>query len=227
MRRLFFSVVLILVALQSLAQVVPTGPMEYPALHIPKFRDFWFDLLPQILLVVFTGTLWWSTRQLVKGAETNAERQLRAYVFLDPANELTIARRPSSVETFEVAINVKNTGLTPAYKVVGYCWTHLGGWPLPEDFNFAGPLTSEPDTHTILAAGAVTSFHTGTSRPLTSEELQSLQSGALRLYMYGHVTYVDAFGKARVTTFCRASTAEGASGYATALAATRLHNDAT
>jgi hypothetical protein len=37
------------------------------------------------LLFVATFALWWSTRRLVKGADKNAERQLRAYVLVHSA----------------------------------------------------------------------------------------------------------------------------------------------
>ena len=36
------------------------------------------------LLVLFTFTLWWATRDLVKGAEATAERELRAYISVEP-----------------------------------------------------------------------------------------------------------------------------------------------
>ncbi len=195
--------------------------------HGPTHWQFWLEKLPELLLVIFTGTLWLATRDLVKGAESNAERQLRAYVFPKDDSAISVVQGPSTTRPFEVNVAVKNYGQTPAHDVVASAWVGLDEWPLKDTFNFDGPPSAEPVAKALIPPGATSHYHTGSARPLTTEELASVNSGRLRLYIYGNVKYVDAFKKPRVTNFCYASSTEGSKGYKTAIAKSHLHNDAT
>jgi len=155
-----------------------------------------------------------------------ARRQLRAYIFLDPAKEFTFVRRPSTTATMEVEIHVKNLGATPAHDVIGESWVTLDVWPMPADFSFTGPLDDGPRSPDVIPPGGRSHFHTGSSRPLTAEEFAAVQSGALRVYIYGAIRYKDAFDRHHWTNFCQASTALGREGFTTAMAKCDRHNDA-
>ena len=206
--------------------------------QISETSEYWviFDRKLKItdcLLVIFTGLLfastvllWWHTRQLVLGADKTAERQLRAYVFLDPENEMTFVSPASTTSTIEIEIHVRNTGLTPAYDVVGESWVALDVWPIPENFNFSGPPSGQPDNRFIIPPNSRIHYHTGTARPMTAQELAAMESGTACIYVYGRISYRDAFDKPRYTNFCYASTTLHKLGYTKTLAMSDRHNDA-
>ena len=189
--------------------------------------------LGTIWIAIFTGTLWhattnlWrSTDRLAFGTERSAERQLRAYVFLDPVDEFTFVRRPSTIATVEVEIHVKNLGATPAHEVVADSWMTMDVWPMPQEFSFVGPPGTEPTTKSVLPPGGTVHFHTGTSRPFSDAELAEIQNGNRRLYIFGQIRYTDTFNRPHWTNFCQASTALGREGFRTAMAKCDRHNDA-
>jgi hypothetical protein len=66
-------------------------------------------------MVLVTGGLWKATRDLVKGAEKTAERQLRAYLTAKAGN--IIHERRSDGWWLEWHPEITNVGQTPAYRV--------------------------------------------------------------------------------------------------------------
>jgi hypothetical protein len=179
-----------------------------------------------VIIALSTIALWSATASLVKGAEDASRRQLRPYVFLDPEKEMTFVRHPSITETVEVEIHVRNMGLTPAHNVLGISWMALEKWPLPNGFNFVGPIDDRPVTRSVIPPNGIVHYHTGTGRPMTPDELAAVESGALCLYIYGHIHYTDSFGHPHWTNFCHASTNLGKQGFRTAMAKCDRHNDA-
>lgn len=71
-----------------LIKIIPTPSIEPPANEkqsdAPKVwwnrEEWWSEHIVEILLAVATVLLWIATRELVRGAEKTAERQLRAYI---------------------------------------------------------------------------------------------------------------------------------------------------
>lgn len=186
-----------------------------------------------IILAISTIGLWRSTRKLWEAGEKQiavaafaansseqsaraaqraaaimgqtAERQLRAYVFLDPdkvLEELRVAvgEEPSGM------LRVKNFGLTPAYDCVTVRGTANAPWPLPPDIDLKIKRTGE--TGQIVPPGGVTYVGFGPQLgkegggKVTAEEFADFQSGARRFYVFGCVHYTDAFHKERYTNFC-------------------------
>jgi hypothetical protein len=186
-----------------------------------------FYVKPGEWLIGFvTLLLWISTQLLVREAKATSRRQLRAYVFLDPAKEFTFARKMSTAAAVEVEIHVKNLGATPAHEVIGFAWVHLDVWPLPQTFQFTGPIVGEPSKKSVIPPGAATHYHTGAARPLTAEEMAAVERGDLSIYIYGRIEYKDAFNRPHWTNFCFATTALGKEGFSTAIAKCDRHNDA-
>jgi hypothetical protein len=216
-----------------LALVCVTATAVADPENAPSTSEF-LSKLPEILLVlftgllvVFTGTLWWATRGLVRSAEATAERQLRAYVFPEAGGEIHGARGPSTTQTLELDVRVKNYGQTPAYGAVGNTWVEVDAWPLPDDFQFEGPPASGPIVTSAIPPGGWISFHAGTNRPFDKEEIDAIRSGQLRIYIYGNIRYRDAFDKPRITNFCYESSIEASKGFVTAIGKSHRHNDAT
>jgi hypothetical protein len=80
--------------------------------------EFWTILgrrlkITDTLLVAFTFTLWWATRDLVVGSERTAKRQLRAYISVEMGTNFRQNRRVR----FEFRPIVNNNGQTPANEV--------------------------------------------------------------------------------------------------------------
>ena len=112
---------------------------------------------------------------------------------------LAVGEEPSFMLRF------KNFGLTPAYKVGVVRSIMSGPWPLPDNVE----LTSNSVESGVqtLAPGAVTfggstPHKGGDASVVTDGEMAQLRSGERRMYIYGQLTYVDAFNQDRFTNFC-------------------------
>jgi hypothetical protein len=80
----------------------------------------WATVVATIVIAIFTGTLWWSTYKLwdagerqLRHLEASSQRQLRAYVGV----EWCRVASPDGGNTFEVEVQIKNTGQTPAFEI--------------------------------------------------------------------------------------------------------------
>lgn len=135
------------------------------------------------------------------------KRQLRAYVLVDQSSILV-----DESNYVHPRIQIKNGGLTPAYKVAGWGCLVVGRFRVGDGvINTETDLpTGEPEDQSsipksIIGPGGTkikTSFtfcdtKPFTYRPLTSEERVRLRSSTAAIYMYGEETYIDAFGDAR------------------------------
>jgi hypothetical protein len=187
-----------------------------------------------ITAAFFTGSYVNASWRAIREAEIQSfilrdqeQRQLRAYIFLPPDNELHVVAYPSTKNTFEIDINVKNFGQTPAYQVITESWVNLAPWPPPGNFDYTGPLDPNRIFAYIIPPGGIVHFHAGSGRPFTQTEMTSLEDGALSLYIFGSITYEDAFGIKQHTDFCFASSTQDQLGFTTAIGVCPNHNDAT
>lgn len=174
----------------------PKNWKEWPAFSWCK-ANAWLDAerviaLFTVILGLATWLLWRATDKLVKGADRTAERQLRAYVHLVQAEVQNFG-----VGTVRIRTVVKNYGQTPAYKFT--LWIGAGADDLPNKTPFI--LPPRPDSHaTILAPGAFsTSFNE--YGPLTEKHVEQIKAGEAAIWNWGKITYDDAFGISRETTF--------------------------
>ena len=145
-----------------------------------------------VVLALATFFLWRSTRDLVRGAENTAERQLRAYVFVK-SMEL---RYFGTTRPFEVAARVKNSGQTPAYHLRTRITATLAVFPIKE-FVSAPPTPGE----SILGPSDELEISNVSPRTLTADERGKTVNGEYAIYVYGEIDYVDAFGRTRHTRF--------------------------
>lgn len=171
------------------------------------------------VLAAFTILLAFYTRRLALIASETAERQLRAYVQVE-------IEKIDFGPTVEVVLLAKNVGQTPAYGTTVHSWVDLRPFPHPPGGSFTGPSGAAPESKSIINGGQSTRNKTGSSRPLTDKEAAAVADGtSLRLYIYGDVTYEDAFKKPRHTNFCLAL--RGAPRQLCDVAMSSYHNDAT
>ena len=139
-----------------------------------------------VALVVATGFLWWSTRQLVKDTQNSAERQLRAYVFIEAMElqDFSVGTRPKLV------FRLKNYGQTPAHNVrVQFCSVISATW---EDFAFKTELPGliPPGDHML---------GTNIFPVLTELVFSDVVLGRCLVWFNAQIDYVDAFGRHQCT----------------------------
>jgi hypothetical protein len=160
--------------------------------YMEAHTDFWIAIGTLIiaaftlLLGIATFLLWRATRNLVRGAERTAERQLRAYIGILHYE----IRNAKTGQHPECDIAFKNFGLTPAYKVKvrnEFKFIALPG--RPEDFAMTDPNPIAP-----LAPANETTLKSKADNTLTQDEVDQLELDVARLFCFGEMTYEDAFG---------------------------------
>src|SRR5207245_7595708 len=123
-----------------------------------------------------------------------AVRQLRAYVCLSGA---LIAFKKANAP--EVQVDMKNCGQTPAYDVRQWIHTWIEEHPLkvalPE------PPADFPMSIAILLPGGNNMMVIERKPPISQEILNVLGTSQATLYIYGKLTYKDAFGHYRNTDY--------------------------
>lgn len=107
----------------------------------------WVEHWPEILLAFFTLGLWMATAQLVRGSERTAKRQLRAYVGVERAPV------EPQVGAIKIALEIKNTGQTPAYQVI--TWANMSKFSPPQVPAF--PVYDGSNRYAVIGAmGGIT-----------------------------------------------------------------------
>jgi hypothetical protein len=127
------------------------------------------------------------TRESLELASNTAERQLRAYVFIDHASLVDFDGVPT------VQVLIKNAGQTPAYNVVAWNAVQLHRFPLAIEL-------VRPDNVEITRcnSGPGMSFHLTTKlSELREAHRAAIRAGVQALYVFGRADYVDAFGRNR------------------------------
>jgi hypothetical protein len=147
-----------------------------------------------VVLGLATGALWRSTDRLVTGAEKTAERQLRAYVF---PTKVVLTNATTSPK---ITIEYQNCGQTPAYNVAIWTTTASAIYPLLEEPH--GPEIEPTASWGHIGPGIPIHLDTFPEPSVTPGEIAALAQGNGALYMYGVLSYVDAFKKSRSLKFC-------------------------
>jgi len=143
-----------------------------------------------------------------------AIRQLRAYVFVDTIDVVNIIPPPpgevlpAGAWNYQPAIGpmayiiIKNSGQTPAYDVL--TWADIkflefpNTSPLPYgDRNAPGLIK----TKLTLPAEGKSSKSIKLQQPLTNDEIEKLRATTHAIYVYGDITYKDAFDNQRTSNF--------------------------
>ncbi len=156
-----------------------------------------FVALFTLLLAVYTALLYRSTAALAKGADKSAKdigamtiATERAYVKL--SHMAPGLRIKEGQKSCEVQVEIRNHGRTPATVTDVRVWGKLleHGEPLPMPFQYPPPIQSPS---AFLVAGEA--FFKTQVLPLHGDNSESVICSAKRLWVYGHVDYIDAFGR--------------------------------
>lgn len=175
---------------------------------------FWTKILALVALVQFAAIImqtWILRRTLrateqaaksadyaVRSAESTAVHELRAYISATPDHIYNF----SVTQALGIKATIRNAGKTPAYGVAPRSRVALLPFPLPANYQF-------PELPPVSAAFTLhpeeTIFHTTYSESsFTQAEINAAIDGSkLRIYMFGEISYEDAFGQKRITEFCR------------------------
>jgi len=146
-----------------------------------------------VVLALSTIFLWLATRDLVRGAEKTAKQQLRAYVFVEKASVLLDGM------TLKAAVDVRNSGLTPAYDVNIRSRMQTAEAELPfvllpiEDVavdraNMGPGMVINPNSELVIPH----------DRP---DAIEAFKSGRGVIYLFGNIEYRDAFEQTWVLDF--------------------------
>ncbi len=128
-------------------------------------------------------------------------RQMRAYLTVGLG--AVIKQDTATNYRFEVRMTLQNVGNTPAYKVVSNVRADVLPFPLPQDFQ--PPPIVDTGSGTNVVGPHQNFVLTGiVDRMYSDDEINEIQNGSTkRLYIYGKITYEDAFGISRQTNFCQ------------------------
>jgi hypothetical protein len=148
------------------------------------------------LLFLATIGLFWATRDLVKGADKNAEKQLRAYVAIWGGAIEPQRFADDGVLALAVRVELKNSGQTPGY---GFrTWLDLKvDVPSAIPFKFLDNLNDR--AFSIIGPG--TNANIDQAVATTPEEIAELNAGTKKLFIWGKVEYKDIFDRKRFFVF--------------------------
>jgi hypothetical protein len=136
------------------------------------------------------GRAW---RRATAGAQRNGRRQLRAYVNVTKVTGWNDGRHTFTIE-------IKNYGQTPAYHMRTDCAVVLTDFPLVQELR----LPADPTFLTgpgVAAPGAESHIVVEVKPPLSDDELDRVRDGEKAIFIFGRITYVDAFNSNRWTLF--------------------------
>jgi hypothetical protein len=157
-----------------------------------------------IIVGFATWALYAATRDLVRGANKTAERQLRAYVIVGE-DRGGFGRRDEKLLAMFV---IKNSGQTPARDVHYAARLKLLDFPLKESPFIKFPVDIEEGAKTqkflVGPNGGTARGYGWSEEKFTSQEADAalMQHQTRRLHCFGLVRYKDVFGETRTTKFC-------------------------
>jgi hypothetical protein len=170
-------------------------PIVYASDTAPSVSNEILGVNPgEWLIAIATAALAWATWRLVKGADRNAEQQLRAYVYVRSPTIKNLATGNGDVD---VTIPIKNAGQTPAYDLSIRAEIETLDFPSPAT---AVTLPEQPGISNITIGPSSEYFFEFSVDPLSQEVLSELDK-TKAVYIRGEIKYRDAFGAARFTHF--------------------------
>ena len=150
--------------------------------------------LATVVLAFFANLQWRETRKTGK-------RQLRAYLSV-VIGDAAYQERTKDIK-FEARPVIRNAGQTPAYKVRCEIRAEIIPRALARDYAFTPPSTGQKSQSSIgpqetrMIGGTVPYF-------VPDDDVDDIKAGTDRsLWVWGVVTYEDAFGDEQTTEFCQ------------------------
>jgi hypothetical protein len=171
-----------------------------PLIYLPEHSEFWKEPLGmkpgEWLLSLATFGLWYATWRLVRGADQNAERQLRAYVSL--VGGAMVHATVDNLPGYLVQIELKNGGTTPGYEFTTWI---MGPQVLSLDEVPFGPPRPESDRTSKSIIAPNTSAWINHYAIWNRGELEDVRNRKRAVFVWGGGDYKDAFGHPRKFIF--------------------------
>jgi hypothetical protein len=139
------------------------------------------------------------TRYMIDARESS-ERQLRAYMAIDP---LPLKDFAKDIAT-QGGVKITSKGQTPAYDVTLITYIATLPYPPKEDIRLtASPVIKGDIISTILTPGQSTKSYVTLGYAPNESQFQIIKDGkTYRLYVWGEANYMDTFKKKRLSRFC-------------------------
>lgn len=191
-----------------------TGQKQCAAHHLGPYALFWViavidqhngfvTALGTVAVAAFTWTLWRTsdkqsrlTRESIDEAVASSERQLRPYVHVkDSEHRISLQTRPDGTQYVEGIVFWfvwQNAGQTPAERVR----TSINDGAVPMN-QIGDPAFAMGNESSESAIGPGMTATTGL-KLIDIAPLSAVWAGALRLYVWARIEYVDALRPTRV-----------------------------
>jgi hypothetical protein len=147
-----------------------------------------------IAIAAFTYTLFRATTKLWSANAQHSERELRAYVSIEPK----IVYNFGAINPVVIGADAKNHGRTPATEIAyDFSMGPLPN-PLPVGFIFPAPSRQLNVNNSLFPDASVpTRFQN--NNLLTAPEITAIETDVQRFHIWGVAHYRDAFGDRRTT----------------------------
>lgn len=160
-------------------------------------------------LMIFTGLLVWvGYRQ-----EKTTRRQMRAFVYVNEGAVFNVAHpvyplpgyKPTGAEIVSptegpfARLTIKNSGSTPAFRVAHWGGIHVAEFPLKSELPPIRLTKRAP--HSALPPDSVNTKWVRFPQPLTAQQIEGLRNGTVAIWVYGEITYRDAFRRKHVSRY--------------------------
>jgi hypothetical protein len=169
--------------------------------------------LSAVAVALFTFTLWLSTHRLWRAGERQLDAAIlaqRAWIQITPYWATDVPPAAYAYGTvppppqFRFGSKLDNVGNMPASNLKNTINYILTKSELPDDFAFPYDGAPLPEAGVLGTKQFLMGPHIPRDRYITADEIRDMQAEALRLYLYGWVTYSDGFATTprRTNRFC-------------------------
>lgn len=171
-----------------------------------KKAPIWIEAACALALVFITGTYTYYAGQQLRTMKNTLNLD-RPWVGISGSGNFELKMPEGG--PLSITMNAQNTGRTPALNLVTVNKLEtvgLGGHA--PDFEYSKSEASPP---VVLFPGSITTIKIDTNRSsaqgnalqhLTTPEVEALQSGAVKIYVYGSIWYDDTHGHSHRTDYC-------------------------
>jgi hypothetical protein len=160
----------------------------------PRALIIWTAVLAIGTVVLGCAAIW--SDFLVKDT---GERELRAYLDIESTAPLGLIPNESAI----VHLATRNSGRTPAYHITPYAFAEIRSFPEPRFEIYRVPGPGLPLKETVINPNRTYEIEVTTDFALTNEQVNEIVDGSRwRMYVYGTVYFIDAFGYQRYANFC-------------------------
>ncbi|MBS0167052.1 MAG: hypothetical protein JSR29_13275 [Nitrospira sp.] len=174
--------------------------------------------ITDVLLVLFTGLLWWSTQKLWKEtkhsssiSEKSANAALltaqnmqiteRAYVKMSHTDPGLVPIKGETTESYKVEVKIENCGKTPALVTEVRLRFMLRDWDesLPPTIDYPDSDSAERPSSAFLVPGD----YFFVTRNSHNDKHRVVSKDSKRLLLFGYIDYTDVFGQQHRAGYAR------------------------